>query len=80
MRAIGQFILSARFHRGVARVVVSLIAVLVQVNVANAGCMAAPTQELRRFTELAGRDPTAVLAATERDHRGTMDAVRFGWR
>ncbi|MEG3168030.1 diguanylate cyclase [Sphingomonas sp. LB3N6] len=80
MRAIGQFILSARFHRGVARVVVSLIAVLVQVNVANAGCMAAPTQELRRFTELAGRDPAAVLAATERDHRGTMDALRFGWR
>lgn len=80
MRAIGQFILSARFHCGVARVVVLLIAMLVQANVANAGCMAAPTQDLRRFTELAGRDPAAVLAATERDQRGTMDALRFGWR
>jgi diguanylate cyclase (GGDEF)-like protein len=80
MRAIGRFILSARLHRGIARVVVLLIAMLVQVNFANAGCMAAPTQELRRFTELAGRDPAAVLAATEDDQGGTMDAVRFGWR
>jgi diguanylate cyclase (GGDEF)-like protein len=80
MRAIEQFILSARFHRGIASVVVLLIAMLVQVNVAIAGCMAAPTQELRRFTELAGRDPAAVLTETQRDQPGTMNALRFGWR
>jgi diguanylate cyclase (GGDEF)-like protein len=80
MRAIGRFILSARLHRGIARVVVLLIAMLVQANVANAGCMAAPTQELRRFVEMAGRDPAGVLASTERDSGGIMDALRFGWR
>jgi diguanylate cyclase (GGDEF)-like protein len=80
MRAKKRFIVVARFHRGVARAVLLLITMLVQANVAHAGCMAAPTQELRRFTELAGRDPIAVLAATERDHPGAMDAVRFGWR
>jgi diguanylate cyclase (GGDEF)-like protein len=47
---------------------------------AHAGCMVAPTQELRSLAELAGRDPTAVLATTEHDPRNTMDAVRFGWR
>jgi diguanylate cyclase (GGDEF)-like protein len=80
MRAIKRFIVIARFHRGVARAVLLLITMLVQANVAHAGCMAAPTQELRRFTQLAGRDPLAVLAATERDQRGTMDPLRFGWR
>jgi len=80
MRAIWRFILRALFRRGVGHLVVLPIAMLVQANVAHAGCMAAPTQELRRFSRSAGRDPAAVLAATERDRRGTMDAVRFGWR
>jgi hypothetical protein len=53
---------------------------LVQANVAHAGCMAAPTQELRRFVAVASRDPATVLASTERDFEGTMDALRFGWR
>lgn len=38
MRAIGRFILCARLHRGIARVIVFLIGMLVQANVANAGC------------------------------------------
>jgi diguanylate cyclase (GGDEF)-like protein len=80
MRAIGRFILSARFQHGIARVVVLAIAMLVQTNFAHAGCMAAPTQELRRFVEMAGWDPAAVLASTERDSEGTMDALRYGWR
>ena len=80
MRAIGQFIFCGRFQRRIARVVAFLIAVLVQANVANAGCMTAPTLELQRFTELAGRNPAAVLAETARDQRKAMNALRFGWR
>lgn len=80
MRAIGQFIFRDRFQRRITRVVAFLIAVLVQTNVANAGCMTAPTLELRRFTELAGRNPAVVLAETERDQRKAMNALRFNWR
>jgi diguanylate cyclase (GGDEF)-like protein len=42
--------------------------------------MIAPTQELRSLAELAGRDPAAVLAATEHDAMNTMPALQFGWR
>jgi hypothetical protein len=80
MQAITRSILSCNFRTAIAGLVVLLVAMLVQPNVADAGCMAAPTQELRRFTEMAGRDPSAVLATTERDQAGTMDALRFGWR
>jgi diguanylate cyclase (GGDEF)-like protein len=42
--------------------------------------MSAPTHELQGLAELAGRDPAAVLAATEHDSMNTMASLQFGWR
>jgi diguanylate cyclase (GGDEF)-like protein len=80
MRAIRQLIASASVQRGIATLGALLISTLAGVSVAHAGCMPAPTQELRSLAELAGRNPAAVLAATERDNADVMTASRFGWR
>jgi diguanylate cyclase (GGDEF)-like protein len=53
---------------------------LVRPDPAHAGCIAAPTRELRSFADLAARDPAAVLAATDRDPANAMDGLQRGWR
>ena len=49
-------------------------------SVAQAGCMPAPTPELRTLAERAGQNPAAVLSATRLDRRQPMTPLRFGWR
>ncbi|QXQ05359.1 GGDEF domain-containing protein [Sphingosinicellaceae bacterium] len=48
--------------------------------IARAGCMSAPTHELRSLAELAGQNPTAVLTETQRDKAEPGASLRSGWR
>lgn len=53
------------------------VAVSLCAGTAEAGCMAAPTPELRRLADLAATKPLAVLAGTE---RVKFDDPSVGWR
>jgi diguanylate cyclase (GGDEF)-like protein len=57
-----------------------LLTLLAWTNVAHAGCMPAPTQELKSLADLAGRDPAAVLRETQGDNAGANTGLHLGWR
>jgi hypothetical protein len=81
VRATGLFVDDLSLRRCIKAVGFLLISALFAcAQAAQAGCMIAPTQELRSLAEMAGRDPAAVLAATEHDAMNTMPALQFGWR
>ncbi|VWX54039.1 diguanylate cyclase [Novosphingobium sp. 9U] len=66
--------------RTIAVACVLICSSLASVEVAHAGCMDAPTKELRQLAELAGQDPGAVLARTARDAPASLGTMRYSWR
>jgi diguanylate cyclase (GGDEF)-like protein len=77
MRAWYQFNYRVSLRRGIGAVGFLLFATLLAaVDVAHAGCMTAPTAQLRELADLAGRNPTSLLAA---NRPTATDTVQLGW-